>query len=355
MTGGVSAKSCGISRHVVWTLPEPYDSAMIVAPNLHLRRTPLPSFLRVRPKIPLPFWGSDEPTRGQTSRPRREGPGGSEGGVRGFCDALLVATALGLTAAWTGGCGAVLPPSPAPLFTAPLTVEGISVGNAVIDTGGGYEILLSEPFGLSLVDTVEVLAFGGKELVAVTEPFTYTVGGAESTADFALVGLSVCDCNGVGFRFFRKTGTVLALDFKAGRADFTNGAQEGGVSLVFQPPPSELVDFDSAFIEVEVQFGERSQTVLGLLDTGTNASVLRRDLFGDDASTAGDRLDIRISRGDLGIVAAQVSLFDTPGLPDIIIGTDIMRAWSDRWFFTFAPRGGHVTAFPFREEPNAAE
>jgi hypothetical protein len=297
--------------YVAWTLPEPYDSAMTVRLNLRSPRTSLPSF--------------------------------------------VVATAFGLAAAWGGGCDAVFPSNRAPLFTAPLSVEGASVGAAVIDTGGGYEILLREPFGLSLVDTVEVLAFGGKEMVAVTEPFTYSVGGTEATADFALVGLSVCDCNGVGFHFFRKTGTVLALDFPAGRADFTSVAPEGGVSLAFEPSPPELVDFDSAFIEVEVQFGERSQTVLGLLDTGTNASVMRRDLFGNGASAARDRLNIRIGRGELGTVAAQITLFDTAGLPDLIIGTDIMGAWSDRWFFTFAPRGGHVNVFPFREEPIAAE
>lgn len=267
----------------------------------------------------------------------------------------VVATVLGLIAAWGGGCGAVLPSIPAPLFAAPLSVEGASVGNAVIDTGGGYEILLREPFGLSLVDNVEVLAFGGKEMVAVTEPFTYSVGGTEATADFALVGLSICDCNGVGFRFFRKTGTVLAVDFSAGRADFTDAAPEGGVSLAFEPPPPELVDFDSAFIEVEVQFGERSQSVLGLLDTGTNASVMHRKLFGEGASSASERLDIRIGHQELGIVSAQVTLFDTPGLPDLIIGTDVMNAWSDRWFFTFAPHGGHVTVFPFHEEPDAAK
>jgi len=274
---------------------------------------------------------------------------------RKFLPNFVVATAFGLTAAWSGGCGAVLPPSPAPQFTAPLLVEGASVGIAVIDTGGGYEILLRDPFGLSLVDTVEVLAFGGKELVAVTESFRYSVADIEETADFALVGLSVCDCNGVGFRFFRKTGTVLALDFAAGRADFASAIPDGGVSFAFEPPPPELAGFDSAFIEVEVQLGERSQTVLGLLDTGTNSSVMRRELFGAGASAAGDRLDLRIARGELGTVAAQVSLFDTTGLPDLIIGTDIMRAWSDRWFFTFAPRGGHVTVFPFNEEPTAAE
>jgi len=274
---------------------------------------------------------------------------------RASLPSFAVATALGLTAAWSGGCGAVFSQSPAPLFTAPLSVEGESIGNAVIDTGGGYEILLRESFGLSLVDTVEVLAFGGKEIVAVTESFRYSVADIEETADFALVGLSVCECNGVGFRFFRKTGTVLALDFSAARADFTSAIPDGGVSLAFKPPPPELDGFDSAFIEVEVQFGGRSQTVLGLLDTGTNASVMRRNLFVASASAASERSNVRVGHAELGTVAAQVTLFDTPGLPDLIIGTDIMRAWSDRWFFTFAPRGGHVTAFPLREEPNVAE
>ena len=36
-----------------------------------------------------PAGGSDEPTEGHTSRPSREGPGGSEDRVRGFRDALL--------------------------------------------------------------------------------------------------------------------------------------------------------------------------------------------------------------------------------------------------------------------------
>jgi len=44
--------------------------------------------------LPLsPAGGSDEPTESQTSRPRREGPGGSEGRVRGSSDALLPSAA----------------------------------------------------------------------------------------------------------------------------------------------------------------------------------------------------------------------------------------------------------------------
>jgi len=44
---------------------------------LHLR-----SEFELKPVSPAFGW-SDEPTEGQTSRPRREGPGGSEGSVRG--------------------------------------------------------------------------------------------------------------------------------------------------------------------------------------------------------------------------------------------------------------------------------
>ncbi len=266
---------------------------------------------------------------------------------------LLANAALWLTAAWCGGCGSVVSPSPAPLFTAPLLVDGASVGDAVIDTGGDYEVILRDRSGLSLVDTVEVLVFGGRERVAVTEPFQYSVGGIEAAADFALVGLSVCDCNGVGFHFFRKTGTVLGLDFPAGRADLLTFVPDGGVTLAFDPPPLELPGFDSAFIEVDVtpRGYDMALRVLALLDTGTNATVMRRGLFAAAPSAMSDRLDIRIGRAELGTVAAQVDLFDTPGLPDLIIGTDIMRAWSDQWYFTFAQRGGTVTALPRIEEP----
>jgi len=268
---------------------------------------------------------------------------------------LLASTALWLTAASCGGCGSVLSQSSTPLFTAPLLVGGASVGTAVIDTGGDYEVILRERFGLSLVDTVEVLVFGGREMVAVTEPFRYSVGGIEAAADFALVGLSICDCNGVGFHFFRKTGTVLGLDFPAGRADFLTTLPDGGVTLAFDPPPPELPGFDSAFIEVDVTSGgyDIARRVLALLDTGTNATVMRRGLFAAAPSAMSDRLDIRIGRAELGTVAAQVGLFDTPGLPDLIIGTDIMRAWSDRWFFSFAQRGGTVTVQP-RSSPGGA-
>ena len=256
---------------------------------------------------------------------------------------------IGVLCLWLGlaaGCGDIFATRPAPLFSVPLAIEGEPIGSAVIDTGGGYELLLRDSFGLEVVDMVEVLAFGGKELVGVTEGFQYTAGGWDSTADAALVGLSVCDCNGLGFHFFRKTGTVLGLDFANPRAMFLPVVPAGGVTIPFQPPPSFLPSFDSAFVQVEIASQGDTRTVLGLLDTGTNASVMRRGLVGTPSSLTPDRLNVTLTVESLGTVAVQVGLFDTAGLPDIILGTDVMRAWSDRWYFFFAKERGTVTAVP---------
>ncbi len=270
----------------------------------------------------------------------------------------------------TSGCGDVFSPSPAPLFSVPLTIEGEPIGPAVIDTGGSYEVMLRDSFGLLIVDRMEVLAFAGKEFVDVTEGFHYTAGGLEADAEAALVGVSVCDCNGLGFMFFRNTGVVLGLDYANQRATFLPAVPENGVTIRFEPPPSFLPGFDSAFVEVEVASDDSARTVLALIDTGTNASVIRRGLI-DARGAAGcvqpvpfrgtggsgacitdgnplsrNRLRVTVTREDLGTVDASLGLFDTPGLPDMIIGTDIMRAWSDRWYFSFTPQGGTVTAFP---------
>ncbi len=245
-----------------------------------------------------------------------------------------------------GGCGDIFARSQAPLFVVALSIDGEAVGPAVIDTGGGYEVMLREDFGLEVVDTAEVLAFGGTESVRVTEGFRYNVGEWETVADAAIVGLSVCDCNGLGFLFFRKTGAVLGLDFSNLRTEFLATAPGGGVSILFEPPPSFLPGFDAAFVNVEVASGGDSRMVLGLLDTGTNATVMRRGLVGTPSLLTPNRLDVTVTQDKLGTVAAQVGLFDTEGLPDIILGTDVMRVWADRWYFAFTPEGGTVTVFP---------
>jgi hypothetical protein len=242
-----------------------------------------------------------------------------------------------------GGCGSFVPQQYAPLFTTPLAVHGVPVGEAIVDTGGAYEVILREDFGLELIDTVEVLGFRGPEQVAVTEPFAYSAGGVFAKADFALIGLSACDCNGVGFRFFRKTGTVLGLDFATMTVEHSTDSAPDGVDIEFAAPPPELTDFDSAFMEVDVVYAGQRKRLLGLVDTGTNGTVLRRGTFETAGPAFANTLSIRITRDELGTVALPVTLFDTPGLPDIILGTDVMHAWSDRWYFTFAPEGGMIT------------
>jgi hypothetical protein len=245
-----------------------------------------------------------------------------------------------------GGCGDIFSVRSAPLFTAPLTIAGEPVDPAVIDTGGDYELMLRDSFGLKVVDNAEVLAFGGRELVNITEGFQYTAGGWENTADGALVGLSVCNCNGLGFHFFRETGVVLGLDFASPKATFLAVVPAGGVTIPFQAPPPILSDFDGAFIEVDVASGGEVRALLALIDTGTSGTVIQRSLVGTPSFLTPDRLNITVGEERLGTVAAQVKLFDTPGLPDLIIGTDVMQAWSDRWYFFFAKQGGTVTVFP---------
>jgi len=257
-------------------------------------------------------------------------------------------TTLALVLGGVVGCDAVVFERRAPLFYTALTVDGESVGDAIVDTGGGYEIILRESFGLKLTDTVEVLAFGGKEFVAVTEPFAYQVADFDGQADFALVGLSTCQCNGVGFHFLRRHDMRLRLDYSTMHADFVSDAptDEGGITIPFVRPPPELFDFDTAFVEVVVDSGGESRSVLALLDTGSNGTAVRKGLFAVDPTVPTERQDLRLTRDEMGTVAVRAVLFDTPGLPDLIIGTDVMGAWSDRWEFSFASIGGEVTVFP---------
>ena len=242
-----------------------------------------------------------------------------------------------------GGCDDVLSPRPAPLFDVPLAVDGQSVGKAIIDTGGDYEILLREDFGLTVVDVVEVRVFGGREWVAFTEGFAYRVGGLYAETEGAIVGVSSCDCNGVGVDFFRKTGVVLGLSFLEPAATFVFSAPQEGVVIDFEPPPEQFADFDTSFIEVDVTANDVSRKVLGLLDTGAGLTVMRRGLVETPTPPWQSHPRVTIGNAALGTVSVSVGLFDTDGLPDIIIGTDAMQAWGDRWYFSFAPEGGAVT------------
>lgn len=258
--------------------------------------------------------------------------------------------ALALTTVLGGGCGETVNVTPAPLLSAPFSINGEPAGKAIIDTGGAYELMLRDTFGLEVTDTVEVLAFGGRETVGLVNGFEYEVGGLTATADVALVGLSTCDCNGVGFFFLRKTGALLHMNFADLRAEFGVDAPAGGVELPFEPPPDYLPNFDSAFITVEVSADGEAMDVLALLDTGTNGTVLRRGLIGEPDPLSPNRLDVQVTHPLLGTVSLRATLFDTDGLPDMILGTDVMQVWSSHWYFHFAPRSGLVVTFPARPD-----
>lgn len=244
------------------------------------------------------------------------------------------------------GCGDVLPLSSPPLFALPLAINGEAVGSALIDTGGAYEILLRERFGLAVVGTADVLVFGGVEEVGVTESFFYSVGGILTHADGAIVGISTCACNGLGFGFFRKTGLVLRLDFSDGSARFVVAGPDDVPALPFAAPPEHLGGFDSAFVHLEIEVDGESRTVVGLLDTGAGATAMRRGLFDVSETTLGNSVSVFITQRQWGTVLARVGLFDTVGLPDVIIGVDVLAAWGDEWYFSYDPQGGSVALVP---------
>lgn len=263
----------------------------------------------------------------------------------------IISSLVALVLLLFSGCGFTPQPAPGPLFVVPLSINGVDVGPAVIDTGGGYEVMLRDSFGLRTIGDVDVLVFGGREQVEVTEPFLYSAGGFETVADFAIVGLSVCDCNGLGIDFFRESGVVLVLDYPSGTAAFTATVPSGGRTLPFTPQPTASTLFDAAFVELTVASGDRSVELHGVLDTGTNATLLRRGLV-EDAPASAERWQVTMTHRTLGTVAVNARLFDTPGLPDVIVGTDVMGALADQWYFTFAESGGTVTVFGDRASEN---
>ncbi|MFQ5592080.1 MAG: hypothetical protein ACE5HE_13015 [Phycisphaerae bacterium] len=241
------------------------------------------------------------------------------------------------------GCGSSLPEPASPLFVVPLSVEGESVGSALVDTGGGYEVMLRRDYGLKIVDSTEVIVFGGIQTVDITESFSYTAGGVSAVAESAIVGASVCGCNGVGFHFFRKTGVVLGLDFAQPAVVFLAEVPPGSFTIDFDPLPEERSTFDTSFIGVEVELDGASQNLIGLLDTGANATVLRSDLAGGWERFAMGSMVATITHPVLGSVSVHVRLSSNRDLPDIILGTDAMSKWADQWYFSFRARGGSFT------------
>jgi len=233
----------------------------------------------------------------------------------------------------------------------PLEISGQPVEPAMIDTGGGYELLLREPYGLNLVGTGQIIVFTGPEVVGVTGPFSYTVGGVDAAADFAIVGGSICDCNGLGFEFFRRTGTILEVDFTAKRAALHADFAPAGVTIPFTDEPVGLTDFDGALVELEVTAAGETRSLVGVLDTGAPNSVLRDDAFPHAAAGLTGRLTADLQHDQLGTVRVSLPLFDNHRLPELIVGLDVMQTWADVWYFRFDQTGGSVTVVFQREDP----
>jgi hypothetical protein len=218
-----------------------------------------------------------------------------------------------------------------------------------VDTGGEYDVILRQTYGLPIVGRAQVLAFDGPESVDVTRGFDFNAGGIDSTADAALVGLSVCDCNGVGFQFFRKELTVVVIDFGALNAGFQPNVPTNGLHVDFAKAPQGLPDFDTSFVDVLIQAnaGDTPVHVTALLDTGTNITILRRGTLIDPFQLSSDLQSILIHNPTLGTVSVTATLFDTPGLPDMVIGTDVMGAWGQRWYFAYQEKGGTTVVTPW--------
>lgn len=277
------------------------------------------------------------------------------------------------------GCGDLFSLSPAIRFTMPLSINGKEVGDVIIDTGGDYELMLGHDHGLPVIDETEVLIFGGREIVQVVGEFEYAVGGVRTSANSAIVGVPICNCNGLGFPFFRKTGMTLSLDFDRSFADFHALPPDGGTIIPFDPPPPYLPTFDSAFISIvafpngplceppsgtiaEGESGDDpdfitadlakesahcpARRLSAILDTGAAETFIRRGLIDEKFVDWLGRVPLRLHHPQLGTVHVSARLFDNPELPDVIVGTNVMRAWSPQWHFTYSPQGGWITAFP---------
>lgn len=252
-------------------------------------------------------------------------------------------TVAGLAALAASGCGQLNTPQTGPLFGVPLAINGEEIGQALVDTGGGYEVMLRESFGLELLGSTKVLAFGGLAELAFSEGFFYSVGDIEGYADRAIVGTAICNCNGVGYTFFQKSGVVLGLDFPDKAVRLLDSLPSGDVVVDYLPPPTDLAGFESAFVEVDVSAGGGTVRVLAVLDTGSNVTVLREGLLRFSSVVPPTRVDAEVSHPLLGAGTVEISFFDTPGLPDLIIGTNLMERLGDEWYFRFEQGGGSVS------------
>ncbi len=244
------------------------------------------------------------------------------------------------------GCGVELRDPGEFRFLAPLIIEKEEVASAIIDTGGGYEILLRSTYDLPVVEEVDVVTFRGLERVEVVGPFNYATGSIGAVSHGAIVGISTCDCNGLGFEFFRKTGLVLALDFDTRLAAFLDAAPLAGVYIPFAAPPEVLAGFDAAFLRVVVNINGRQIPATALVDTGSTRTVVQREFTENFVIQRPDTIDLTINQSQLGGVRLTAEMFENDALPEIIIGLDVMSVWGGQWYFDFTGEAGSFTVLP---------
>lgn len=253
-------------------------------------------------------------------------------------------------AVWVGvflaGCGVPLAAPPDRLFYLSLEVNGNKVAPAFIDTGGEFEVLLSDHHDLEVIGELNVLAFGGQERVLLTEGFPYRVGDIELQSDGAIVGLSVCKCNGLGLSFIQKADRIIHLNFDTGEAELVDELPAGALSLDFADPPARLATFRGAFMDMEVTANGTTRLVKAVLDTGATRTVMSRSLFGGGSALSPNMLPIRISHVRLGEIGLNAGIFENDALPDMILGTDVMEVWGPEWYLDFRTRSRGLHVFP---------
>ncbi len=268
---------------------------------------------------------------------------------------LAIYTTICVVFSLQNGCGVELRDPSEFRFLAPLIIEKEEVASAIIDTGGGYEILLRHTYDLPVLDEVDVITFRGQERVEVVGPFNYATGAIGAVANGAIVGISTCDCNGLGFEFFRKTGLVLALDFDTRQAAFLDDAPSVGVSIPFTNTPEALVGFDAAFLRVVVDINGRAIPATALVDTGATRTIIQSAFVENFVNQQSSAIEVTISQSQLGGVKLTANLFDNEALPDIIIGLDVMSVWGGQWYFDFNGEGGRFTVLPRTENQGRAK
>ncbi len=243
----------------------------------------------------------------------------------------------------TAGCGEPVVPR-GRQFALPLMIEGRLVGSALIDTGAESELILQQPYGLEVVSSVPVILFDGSTIVPVTAPFSYTLAGIDMTSPGAIVRSSACGCDAVGADFFRRSGRVAMIDYRTGATALVGAIPHDGYEVPLAPgvnPTSQF--FNSARVSIQVN-GDRF--VDAILDTGANVSAIRTGLARSQAGTV--RLTHHVL-GTISVPASQLLPFNTPGLPDLILGTDTMPLWGNVWYFAFGPQSGRAVVFRLPE------